>query len=131
MPRRRPDLLARAAQRAREYPEFMAYLLARYQALRGLTDEQLAAELGCTPQDLTRLALCLRPRPDHLAEDIAQIAGYVKADPARLANLVRVTEAALAAQATSASGRLLAARELPEPPSEEGPSEPPKPGEGA
>ena len=63
MPRRRPDPLARAAQRAREYPEFMAYLLAPYQALRGLTDEQLAAELGCTPQDLTRLALCLRPRP--------------------------------------------------------------------
>jgi hypothetical protein len=39
----------------------------------GLSDAALAARLGIATVDLPRLALCLRPRPDHWDEDLAQI----------------------------------------------------------
>jgi hypothetical protein len=44
------------------------------QARERLSDDALAARLGLATVDLPRLALCLRPRPEHWAEDLAQIA---------------------------------------------------------
>jgi hypothetical protein len=38
---------------------------------------------------LPRLALCLRPRPDHFIEDVAALAAKVGCPPAALADFVR------------------------------------------
>jgi hypothetical protein len=48
--------------------------MARYQRERGLTDGQLAADLGCDLETLTRLRLCGLPRVSCFAEDCRQIA---------------------------------------------------------
>jgi hypothetical protein len=72
------DLRFRAAQRARARPPFMAWLLARAPAQQGCSEAQLAAQLGLPVGRLPRLALCLRPRPDHFAEDLAALAALVR-----------------------------------------------------
>jgi hypothetical protein len=68
------ELLTHAARRAQDRPAYVAWALARVQARERLSDDALAARLGIATVDLPRLALCLRPRPDHWAEDLAQIA---------------------------------------------------------
>jgi AraC-like DNA-binding protein len=82
------DLIVRAAQRARSRPPFMGWPLARFQEQQGCSRSQLAAQLGLPPGQLPRLALCLRPRPDHWAEDIATLAAQVGCSPTALASLV-------------------------------------------
>jgi hypothetical protein len=71
----------------------MAWALARVQAREGLSDEALAARLGLATVDLPRLALCLRPRPDQWAEDLAQIATRFSLDPEPLAAILSPVEA--------------------------------------
>jgi hypothetical protein len=63
------------------------------QAREGLSDEALAAWLGLATVDLPRLALCLRPRPDHWAEDLAQLASRFGLASEPLAVLLRAVEA--------------------------------------
>jgi AraC-like DNA-binding protein len=87
------DLMFRAAQRARTRPPLMAWLLARFQVQQGWSEPQLAAHLGLPPDELPRLALCLRPRPDHFADDVAALAAQVGCSPRALADLVRRTTA--------------------------------------
>jgi hypothetical protein len=70
----------------------MAWALARVQAREGLSDEALAARLGLATVDLPRLALCLRPRPDQWAEDLAQIASRFNLAPEPLAAILRAVE---------------------------------------
>lgn len=55
---------------------FFASALSRYQQLHSLTDEQLAAELGCAVADLARVRVCGMPRgdADQFADDCAAIA---------------------------------------------------------
>jgi hypothetical protein len=78
------ELLTHAAKRAKDKPAYVAWALSRYQARHGLTDEALAEQLGCDSLTLPRLALCLAPRQDHRAEDLAQIAGRLGFDPQTL-----------------------------------------------
>jgi hypothetical protein len=82
------DLMFRAAQRASAHPPFMAWLLARFQEQQAYSRSQLAAYLGLPPGQLPRLALCLRPRQDRFAEDVAAIAARVGCSPTPLADLV-------------------------------------------
>jgi hypothetical protein len=84
------DLIVRAAQRASSRPPFMRWPLARFQEQQGCSRSQLAAQLGLPPGQLPRLALCLRPRPEHWAEDVAAIAAQVGCEPLGLATLVRL-----------------------------------------
>ncbi|MBW0000058.1 MAG: hypothetical protein JO015_13235 [Verrucomicrobia bacterium] len=83
------DLMFRAARRARTRPPFMAWPLARFQEQQGWSGPQLAAYLGLPPDRLPRLALCLRPRADHRAEDVAAIAARVGCSPSALATLLQ------------------------------------------
>jgi hypothetical protein len=71
----------------------VAWALARVQAREGLCHEALAAWLGLATVDLPRLALCLRPRPDHWAEDLAQIATRFGLAPEPLAAILSPVEA--------------------------------------
>jgi hypothetical protein len=81
--------LTSAARRAQDRPAYVAWALARVQVWEGLSDEALAARLGIVTVDLPRLALCLRPRQDLWAEDLAQIASRFGLDPEPLATALR------------------------------------------
>jgi hypothetical protein len=87
------ELLTHAARRAQDRPSYVAWALARAKAREGLSDETLAARLGIATVDLPRLALCLRPRPDQWAEDLAQIAIRFGLAPEPLAAVLRAVEA--------------------------------------
>lgn len=87
------ELLTDAARRAQDWPAYVAWALARVKAREGLSDDALAARLGIATVDLPRLALCLRPRRDHWAEDLAQIATRFGLAPEPLARLLRAVEA--------------------------------------
>jgi hypothetical protein len=78
------ELMAHAARRAQDKPAYVAFALSRYQSRHGLTDEALAERLGYDSLTLPRLALCLAPRQEHRAEDLAQIAGMLGLDPKSL-----------------------------------------------
>jgi hypothetical protein len=109
-------LLAHTAQRAKARPEYLASVLERYVELEHLSAEQLARRLGITAHDLPRLALCLRPRTDHFADDVRQISTKFNINPAVLATVVRLVESAEAlatrdaGQAQTEFGLLMAAR---------------------
>ena len=83
--------LQHMARLARERPTLLANLLKIYQDQEGLNEIQLAAFLNTDINQLTRLALCRRPRtdPSVFRSDIEQIAGYTSVNPAQLAKLVR------------------------------------------
>jgi hypothetical protein len=85
-------LLTYAARRAQDRPASVAWALARVQAREGLSDEALAARLGIATEDPPRLALCLRPRLDLWAEDLAQIASRFGLAPEPLATALRAIE---------------------------------------
>jgi hypothetical protein len=63
---------------------------ARYLAvlLAELPDEDLAAELHANPRRVWLLRLCPRPRADHWAADVQELATLIEAPPDRVATLL-------------------------------------------
>ena len=118
------DPLAALAAKAAGDPFFLGFALAEYARAEGLTDDRLAAHLGCPVENLTMLRLCRAPRPDPdgFRADIERAAGRFGADPGRLAAVVRQAEAAVRLRAagpvTAEAGFFLAARDG-EPPGDE------------
>ncbi|MBL8207299.1 MAG: hypothetical protein JNM09_23905 [Blastocatellia bacterium] len=82
------------ARRLQNDARFMAYVLAAYRRQEGLSEEELASELGIWPEMLTRLALCQRPHSDatQFAEQVRRIADYTLIDEAQLAGMLRQVE---------------------------------------
>lgn len=123
---RKERLLAHAAQRARDYPEYLGWVLRRYIEHERISAEILAQQLRIGSHDLPRLGLCLRPRAEHFADDIGQISARFNIDPTALATIVRLVESveALAARkadgAGADTGLLMAARarKRPRPPAD-------------
>lgn len=120
--KRRPHsrALRQAAELAAENPFFLASALEAYRSFNGLDDAALAAHLGCSLQDLPRLAFCRRPglEPTAFRKEVEQIAAYASVKAERLALLLREVETLEALQmaersGATASGRglLMAARE--------------------
>ncbi len=66
----------------------LAAVLTTYQEQYRLDDTALAAQIGCSPEDVTHLKLCDVPRPDHFEEDIRRIADHVHADAALLMQIL-------------------------------------------
>jgi hypothetical protein len=105
--------LSRAAERLRRSPAFIASLFGPWEKA---FDATIAASLGADGTKIVSLGLCLRPREDHWAEDIEEIARACGLESGKLAALLRQ---ALAAERLAASppvgeivdGRLLAARD--------------------
>jgi hypothetical protein len=115
-------LFARAAERAAARPAFLSATLLAFAASEGLDDASLAAYLGCQPEQMSALKLCLRPRHGpSFREDVEHIASRFGLDSARLAHAIRLVDAIAALrQADEPTGGLLAAaRDRVEPPAEE------------
>lgn len=109
----RPSL-NRLALLAKERPNLLAGPLDLYKEQEGLDDQQLAVLLRCETEDITRLALCERPRPTpHFREDVERIAHYIHADFMQLARVIRAAEsrAAFISRANTSPPAMLAARD--------------------
>jgi hypothetical protein len=65
-----------------------------------MSREDLAAYLGCAPEELPKLALCRVPHATtpRFREDVERIAAYVHADSSRLVQLLREVAATTALQ---------------------------------
>ena len=109
-------ILAHAVERANNHPGYLGWIFERYMAIEKISERGLLRLLGGSTLDLSRLELCLRPRQDHFANDIEQIATKFNLESATLANVVRLVESVhametLTSQTVSAdSGVLMAAR---------------------
>gem|GEM_PF-1035924 len=130
----KPQLMARAVARCATDVFFMAWALERYRSAEGWDEQQLAAYLECTAEQLTRLALCRRPlaSSERFVRDVQAIAAYTGANPFRLAELLRAVEAlnAFAVDrpvAAPEQGLLAAARDRQEGEHTDSPPVPPAP----
>jgi hypothetical protein len=83
-----------AAARAAERPASLAAVLVPYACAHGWDGPTLARQLGCPLPALSRLLLCLPPRPEHFDRDVAKIAGYVGVSETKLASIIRRAAAA-------------------------------------
>jgi len=103
----------RLVKRFRNDPDFMAYVLARYQDQERISDENLPEVLGTLPELVSRLALCRKP--DVGAADFAvlvqEIADYTLIDQSLLANIIRQVSSLDALSKASQHQLLAAARD--------------------
>lgn len=108
----RIDALARRVQKD---PFFLASALADYAESEGLNAQGLASRLGCSPEFLSPLGLCCRPRrePAFFRQDVEQITSRFGLKSTVLAEVVRRSDAlsALRRGKTSETGLLMAARD--------------------
>jgi len=109
------NLLRRAAQRAATNGFFLGSLLIPLAVVESLSDDALAARLGCDPANVPAILLCRRPssEPSAFRADVQRIAERFGADPLLLAEAIRLGQAleALAPSGAEEQGRLLAARD--------------------
>ena len=106
------DLLIKMACRAGSDTALMAALLKQYAEARHLSWEQMAERLGLDGVRLARLALCRRPRPQHLIEDVEQIAQYVGLEREALLRFLRHAEEVTSAPHPTLSAQERGAREM-------------------
>lgn len=113
--RKEPSWLGHAAERARNEPWTLGRLLSRCCELEGTSDNDIATELGCTPDTLRWVYLCRAPSEEHFAEDVGRVAQRFGLEASRLAALVRRADAVAALAAphhdTGDAELLLAARD--------------------
>ena len=88
-----PRWLDQAARCGSERPWTLGAVMVDYCANESVTQQQLAALLGCSLESLAWLCLCRRPAPDQFAEDVARIAGRFHIEVAKLAQVVRRVDA--------------------------------------
>lgn len=114
MTERADRLLAMAAQRASSNPAYLAWVFRRYEDMEDVSGTELARLLDVKLTAVAGLGLCLRPRPDHFAADVAAISARFDARADRLADVVRRVEAVQAMAGASSvdadQGMLIAAR---------------------
>ncbi len=88
-----PDPIERMAQRAMDDPFYVASAMAEYARSEGIPWRQLAGLLGCSEDQLSRVALCRRPYGDAIWNDLEQIAGRFALDAEALVTMVRRADA--------------------------------------
>lgn len=114
---REAKLLAYAALRASENCKYLGWIIANYMAAENLTRIDIANLLEIDSVNLSRIELCLRPRPESFADDIKQISSKFTINPGSLANIVRLVEAfetitvASEGNMVNQAGLLMAARD--------------------
>lgn len=108
------DDLRRSAERAARRSGSLTASLVRIWE-RAFPGERLAASLGCPDRNVLELSLCLRPRAESWVADVAEIAGAVGIEPAKLEAFFRSAEVlerlALAHTTDEHAGQLMAARD--------------------
>jgi len=109
------DELARRLERD---PFFLACPLRVFAASADLEDMQLAAKLGCSPDDLDRLRLCRAPagEPKEFQREIQLIADHFHLDADALMSAVRMGQALFRMAEHPGGPTLLAARDHEAPP---------------
>jgi len=77
-----------------------------------MSQTALTAELRCEETAIWRLALCLKPRPNRFAEDVAMIASKLVVDAAALARIIRHVQAieVMSSRGVAERGTLMAAK---------------------
>jgi hypothetical protein len=94
------SLRRRAAERARLRPEYLGWLLARYEEIEGVDASKLREQLDASPEQWNSLHLCLRPRPNHFLKDVSAIAKDCQVSRDVLAMVVRRVDAVEALRPT-------------------------------
>jgi hypothetical protein len=116
------DILRWAVRRAYDDPLFLGHEMHEYSEMNEMTEIELARYLECSPDALTKLALCLRPDPGQSSfrANVEQIAKHCGASSQRIAVLLREVDAIRAMRkgsrlqmtpAQAAPGLLMAARD--------------------
>lgn len=100
-------------KRLKGNPDFLAYVLARYQEQEGISDENLPAALGTLPELVFRLALCRRPDANtaNFATSVREIADYTLVDESLIADLIRQVSSLESLSKSAPHGFLAAARD--------------------
>ncbi|MCA9935768.1 MAG: hypothetical protein KC415_17660, partial [Anaerolineales bacterium] len=83
------DLLDKMAWQARDDASLFASLIEQQCERQGITWDELADQLQIERVQLSKLALCRRPRGNQLAQDLTQIATYVGVDKANLVQFAK------------------------------------------
>jgi hypothetical protein len=83
--------LSTLARRLEDDPFFLGCSLRLYAKSEGLSEEQLATALGCTPEALTLLRLCRAPtaQPGQFQKCIQDISARIEVNPDVLTEAVR------------------------------------------
>jgi hypothetical protein len=108
------ERVAALARRVESDPFFLAEALTTYARAEALSEDQLAARLGCSPLQLDALRLCRRPRGSarDFQRDVERIAAAFQIDATIIAEAVRLADALRAFGNTSDdAGFLMAARD--------------------
>jgi hypothetical protein len=86
-----PRVLERAVEKASLDTFFLGHLFSFVARRDQLSQLELAKQLGCEPNQITRLALCRCPREDvkWFRQDIKKIAAFARCNPTMLAQIVR------------------------------------------
>ncbi len=84
-----PSWLEAAALRSEEEDWTLGQVFGKYRKLEERSAEELAAELGCTPEVLRWLSLCRRPEGDQLTEQVREIVERFAVDAHRLITVLR------------------------------------------
>jgi hypothetical protein len=94
-------------------PDFVAYVLARYQEKEGISDGSLPWVLGTLPALVSRLALCRKPDANaaNFATSVREIADYTLVDESLLAGIIRQVSSLEALSKSSEHEFLAAARD--------------------
>ena len=71
------EMLIEMAQRAGKNEALCAGLIRKYGERQGMQWEEIARQLNLDSDSLAKLALCRWPRPNHLDQEVAQIAAYL------------------------------------------------------
>jgi hypothetical protein len=98
---------ARLAAHGRSHPDLLAGVLARAMERRNVADWALEHDLGVDEGSLLRLALSLRPRPDHANDDIALLVAATGCQEAALRRILG-EDREVESQITSASAPVAA-----------------------
>jgi len=96
-------ILRKLIERLSDSPIFLAFALSHYRARQNQSWDDLATELGLTPDQIGRLALCRPPRKDAFASDVRKIAEAIPMSAPMLANFLRQIDALQAYDAGSHS----------------------------
>lgn len=111
-------MMLKIAEKAKQRKFFLSSTFSIFQSAHGINDEELSQILGCSIDDLNRLALCRKPNSEILSfkEEVEQISNSFSVDKVRLAQIIKEVDSIILFREIDHSnldnkGFLIAARE--------------------